>query len=865
MRYARYSVRTWALVASLVLLAAAPLLADPPPRAAGASADVRPAVGELPAALQAPWSLRSGFVAGWPSLVSSVVPYDGNVTVSLTFWPQDLGLFRSSAGPSPALNATAFAQRFGLPEGTYATIAAFVQSHGFRVLDRFSDRLALTVEGPASSVPATFGAALASGSYEGRTVHFPESVPVLPPSLAPYVSAVSGLSEGFSRFTLPFHPVPLGTPRAAPAPAQGRTTNLVTPSSVHPLYGLDDLYNYSGTTHLATGQGIAVVLWGDGYDPSDLATFFAQYYPSEFPAPTYTGVPVDGAPPPGPGAVNDPSQAPLELTLDLEWSGSEAPGATLYAVYAPDGPASNQYSPSDVSLEDALHQAIQEANVRVVSMSFATPDGADPAFQAAFTTYLRSAVAQGITPLAASGDNGGTDNAKGACTTTPQPEFPAASPDVIAVGGTAPVLSLSLTGAVTGLDSEPAWKDSGGGFSSDYAMPSWQSFGSAGRVISPTGQRGIPDVAGPAAYNFLFFAGQAGAGNGTSFAAPLWAGIIAEMDAVHGSPLLQLAPHLYSVGQAQESNTAAIGLVDITAGSNCLGPAATGWDTATGWGSPRAGLLYQDLSGSYVSVGLVADAPSAPPGGSIAATVTVLNATTHAALVAIEVNLTLAASGYSGPCGGTLATGSGRTDANGTLVTSVSVPGCYLGSHAILTATVLQGKLFGSNSTTITINLLGFAAFLAFLQTYPYNVVAFAVIMAAATAIGLALGRRQRRRRIAELYPAATAAGGAAPAAAPPSDAAPPVPDGGATTPSATYLTEPRGVGRPPATPGAAGPTPTATIEPVGPSPAVRPEPSTKVTCATCGFPFDPRFGFCPRCGQYLTTPGGDEGPDRGG
>jgi kumamolisin len=798
-----------------------------------ASAAVAPAV-TLPAALAAPWAARSGFNSSWSAIVEDPHPMTGRVMVSLTLWPRDLSLFAPGLSSHGPLTLSEFTARFAPSNATYAAVESYLVGEGLTITDTFADRLAISASGPVSAVERAFSTSLLEGNDSGALVHFPAEVPRLPASIAPYVAAVSGLSDGFSRFSVPFSPMPLPQNLGGGAsPAQGRTTSLITPNVVHLLYGTDALYNYSGASHNATGVGIALVLWGDGYDPRDLSTFFAHDYASEFPAPTIDAVPVDGAPIPNAAAVNDPSQAPLELTLDLEWSGSEAPGATLYAVYAPDGPASDQYSPSDPTLEDALNTAVQEPGVQVVSMSFATADGADPSFQAAFETTFESAIALGITPVAASGDNGGTDNAKGACTVTAQPEFPAASPLVLAVGGTAPVLAQSITGAVTGIESQPAWKDSGGGYSVEYAAPDFQT-ATIGSMVDPSGHRGIPDVAGPTAYDYLYFAGQDAAGNGTSFAAPLWAGIVAQMDALRGVPFGEIDPHLYSVGVAEAGGTAAAGLIDVTTGRNCLGSAGPGWDTATGWGTPNAGQLYEALTASFVDVELSVSPSLVAPGGSLSVTVSVTNATSQGPIPGVPVNITLGSVGnslgFSEPCVGTLSRVSATTNANGTADATVPVPACYIGSKAQLTATVLALGLYGSSSTTVQVNLLGLAGFLAFVQTFPYNLIAFAAIMVSATLVGWSLGNRRRRKRVERAR--ALAAQSAA-----------------ARAPTAT----------------SAAPAPAATGAPSAPAAALPPPTLAPIECPICGMRFAPTIDFCPRCGNYLpgrepsdrTTPGG--------
>ncbi|MCI4336274.1 MAG: hypothetical protein L3K17_03635, partial [Thermoplasmata archaeon] len=200
-------------------------------------------------------------------------------------------------------------------------------------------------------------------------------------------------------------------------------------------------------------------------------------------------------------------------------------------------------------------------------------------------------------------------------------------------------------------------------------------------------------------------------------------------------------------GSAEQLGQTGVGLVDITSGANCIASAGPGWDDVTGWGSPRGLDLVHDLSSSFVDVALTTASGSVVPGGSVGASVTVQNATDHAALAAVSVVFTLQASGtYAGPCGGTFSTVTSPTDGNGTATASLSVPGCYLGSSAVLTVVASSKGYYGSNTTTIAVNLLGVAGFLAVAQVFPYNVVLFAGIVGAAVGIAYLLGERGRRR-----------------------------------------------------------------------------------------------------------------------
>ncbi|MCI4326273.1 MAG: S53 family peptidase [Thermoplasmata archaeon] len=805
---------------------------------------------EIPTPLLAPLAERMGFA---PSIVEAQplsVPASGNVTVVLTLWPSSPTFFLPPGPGTPAYSTSEVADQYGLSTAQYAALEAYFAGKGVAVMHPWPDRMFLTVTGPAADMGGAFGTQEREGLSGGTPVEFADSVPRLPAPFASEVAAVSGLTGPLSDFTLPFESLPDPTPavRTEAVPAQGPTTTEVTPSAVHLIYGMDALYNYSGSAHWATGVGIALLLWGDGYDPRDIGQFFSTDYPSEFPAPSIHYYPVDGAPSPSAAALQDPSTGPQELTLDIEWAGSQAPGATLDAVYAPDGPASNGYSPTDPSMEDALNTAVNDvAGVKVLSMSFGTLDGADDSFQSAFTTAFHEAELKGITLLAASGDNGGT--ASKGCSGNVAPQFPAASPDVLAVGGTAPVLSVNAFGAATGLASEPAWNLSGGGFSTDYGAPSWQLVGSAAAPIQASGMRGIPDVAGPASDNVFYYGGQPAYGEGTSFATPMWAGILAEMDAVRGTSLGFVTPHLYSVGAAEGSSSSG-GLVDITQGGNCLGAAGPGWDTATGWGSPRALPLFESIAGTYAQVALTATPQPVAPGGTLSVAIAATNATSGRPLAGLSVYFEVDAVSYTGPCGGTLATATGSTDANGTISVGLPVPGCYFGTIISVSVTASGGGYYGSNQTSVAVNLDGLSGLFAALQHFPYNVIGFTLIMVAAVGIGLTLSARHKRRIVANRPPPAapppatgppTSSGTGGPAVVPAAASA-----GAATSPvvaSSASASAPASAPIPAATP-----TGTAVTSGVARSPAA-PIPASGTWCESCDAPVPSGAITCPGCG----------------
>ena len=733
---------------------------------------------------------RAGYDGNVVASASSIAPATGSDLAVVTFYPASPAFFDFPATGTSPLTVAQIADRYGLSPEAYASAESYFESVGLSVVRTNPDRLSLTVGGPATVLGPAFGTGLVTGRYDGREVTFPDRTPNLPNALESEVSSVVGLTNGLDRFALPAGLADaVASTSAGPSPAA--QPDLITPAIARFIYDLSSLYNVSGASRFAATQGIALVLWGDGYDPSDLNSFFANDYPSSFPLPRVVPYPLDGAPAPSANAPNDPSKAPQELTLDLEWSGSMAPGATLDAVYAPDGPADQGYSPTDAAMTDALTTAVTKVpGVSVLSMSFGTTESTDSSLASSWGPLLSQAAKQGTTVLAATGDTGGDTNDTPTCSGTPAPEYPASSPQVIAVGGTAVALGFPLGGGVT--FSESAWSGSGGGFSAQFPAQGWEEVGSAAAPISANGHRGMPDVSGASADDFLYFEGTAGSAAGTSFATPLWAGLVADIDAKWGQLLGFFTPSLYHVGANEPSGAIGVGLSGVTGGGNCVATATAGWNAVTGWGSPRAALLYDDLLGSFVNIALYEDRSTVAPGGSVSVTAQLTNRTSGAPIAGVAVDLSLSADTTLGPCTGTFASASPTTNATGWVSATLSVPVCYLGEHALLNASVTTTKLYGTSGVRLNVNLLGLDPALTFLSQAPWVYIAYAVIVGAAVIAGAWIGRP--KLPVALPGPPPGALGQPAPPAAPPppaSPATPPPPGPASPAPSAPPIPGP--------------------------------------------------------------------------
>jgi len=296
-----------------------------------------------------------------------------------------------------------------------------------------------------------------------------------------------------------------------------------------------------------------------------------------------------------------------ETTLDVEWAHAIAPGANIVLLASTVSETEGvQGFPQFAQLST---YAMDHKLGQVFSMSFGATEptlvgdacnqhlGTGEDLRKTYDqTVFQRAENEHITMFSSSGDDGATD-----VTCNFQQEdtynfatvgWPASDPLVTAVGGT----KLTLKDSAGHYGSERAWNDdigsTGGGISQFYAAPDWQK--NLPNQAMLNGKRGLPDVAWGAAVNFAFYHSYPGSGSGwdaiggTSASSPQWAGLIAIADQMAGKPLGFLNPALYQL--------AGKGFHDITTGDNSFDgvtgyQAGSGWDLATGWGTPDAAVL----------------------------------------------------------------------------------------------------------------------------------------------------------------------------------------------------------------------------------------------------------------------------------
>jgi subtilase family serine protease len=442
-----------------------------------------------------------------------------------------------------------------------------------------------------------------------------------------------------------------------------------TPTDIRTAFGVDGVAPLkSGDPNMGLGQTIVLVdAYGSPTAAGDLNYFAAH---TGLPAPNFSQVYPLGAPDynniahgNGLSGPNGAAGWSGEATLDIEWADAIAPLAHIVLLAVP--PAETEGVQGLPNLFKAIQQAIKTYPAGTVfSQSFGiteqTLGGATASQTAKFDAVYQAGLKKGDTFLASSGDNGSTGAAKQHKQGTTYPYatagWPASSPWVTAAGGTQlqygwtwdPLSNTPLNSNGTqnadyfnwdlGGNSEVVWNEknlpaaTGGGPSSIYATPSWQS-GVAAAIGSNA--RLVPDISWNAAVNggvlvyITAYPNYQRAGwhvyGGTSAASPQLAGVVALANAARADdgngPIGYLNKVLYSLpssdyrdilpiteGSVPASEGVSAGeQVDNTLwqtnadGSVSPGPVAgwpttAGYDMTTGLGSPNVGPFVADVA-----------------------------------------------------------------------------------------------------------------------------------------------------------------------------------------------------------------------------------------------------------------------------
>ena len=464
-----------------------------------------------------------------------------------------------------------FTNLFGPTQADYDAVVQFAKSHGFAVVGGSRDAFDVQISGPVSAVESAFHVTINSYQHptENRTFYAPDREPSV--DLPFQLWAISGLDN----YSIPRPMLQKRAPSAKPPATTGSCPQKsFCGSDMRAAY-------YQGTALTGAGQNIGLLEYL-GFDIADINT----YYTNAGQTRTFnvTGISTDGT---SINCLERQGCDDTEQSLDITQAGGMAPGVTTVYVYV---------GSSDTALLGGMSTDIPLPLNLSSSWSWtpADPNTDDP--------YFEKMASQGQSMFQAAGDSGKWASG--------QYVYPNEDANVICVGGT----DLTTTGPGGPWASETTWVDGGGGISPDHiAIPSWQQL--PGVINSSnkgsTVYRNGPDVSANSNFTFYVCADQttctANLYGGTSFASPMWAGYLAlanQQAATNGAtPPGFINPAIYPLGLG---STYLTDFWDITSGSNGFS-AVTGYDLATGWGSPKTDGLINALTQASASFSLSAN------------------------------------------------------------------------------------------------------------------------------------------------------------------------------------------------------------------------------------------------------------------
>jgi len=389
-----------------------------------------------------------------------------------------------------------YASRFGLTESDLAKVVVWLQEQGFTLEEAARGRNWVAFSGSAGQVEEAFHTTIHRYVVHGETRYANSAEPSVPSALAGVAMGIRGLDN--------YRPKPkvrIGRIRDAKPNYTSSVSgsHFVVPGDLATIYNIQGLYS-AGVT--GAGQKIAII--GQTDIVMNDVTQFRSLVGLLSNDPTVVTIP---------SYVSQTTSGDLtEADLDLEWSGAVASNADI--IYVNAGGSTN-------GAFDSLTYAIDKDVAPIVSMTYG---GCEPDFGASqissVQTLLQQATAEGITLVAAAGDDGATDcdnndpsNPTDIAVNGLAVDFTASSPNVTAVGGSE-FSGDSATGANTywsGTNSgttqasalsyipEVVWNDTatdmelsatGGGASMFFTKPKWQT----GAGIPNDGARDVPDV-----------------------------------------------------------------------------------------------------------------------------------------------------------------------------------------------------------------------------------------------------------------------------------------------------------------------------------------------------------------------------------
>ncbi len=427
----------------------------------------------------------------------------------------------SNALYGQSLTPAQFAASYAPSSAQVQQVVSYLQSAGFTNIAVEPNNLIVSADGTVAQASAAFNTPIELFSQNGTLVYGNTAPAQVPASLGNIVGAVLGLNT-------------IG---------QMKST-LVTKSQVSvPQYDVEytpqqfqQIYSATGTP-AATNATIAIMAEGDVSGViTDLRTEEKAFGMPQVPVQVVQV-----------GLASTDTSGADEWDLDTQYSTGMAQNVKMLYIYD-----TTSLSDSDLALEISRWATDDKAKAGSASLgeceAFPYLDGSMLADDNSFL----EAAAQGQTFFASTGDTGsfcpvgvGTN---GVPAGAPLVNYPAASPYVVAAGGT-----TLLTNSDGSYDTEVAWYAGGGGISQFEGASYWQV---AAKVPSAAedNSRGIPDVAmdaDPYSGAEVYVNGTPEGVGGTSLSSPLSLGVWARM--ISANPKLGFAAiRLYGLYNGSE-------------------------------------------------------------------------------------------------------------------------------------------------------------------------------------------------------------------------------------------------------------------------------------------------------------------------
>lgn len=478
---------------------------------------------------------------------------------------------RGETVPAEALSG------YGAKKADADALTAWLGTQGFEIGNVSADNTSIYASAPVATIENSLQVQMVRVSRDGFTYTAARNAPSLPVSVGAAVQAIGGLQ--------PFRQAHKHSRRRPPRNSNRSGLGLAGPGAPEPSPSISNsppylpseilkAYNADGLGLNGGGQTIAILIDTFPAD-ADMQAFWQQ---ANVPATLaqIEKINVSGGQLPPPEG---------EETLDGQWTSGIAPGATI-RIYAT---GTLQFTALDQALDAIIDDIPAQPGMRQLSISLGLGEtylnGPGGEVKTQHQKFLKLAAA-GVNVFVSTGDAGSNPDETGHSATGPtQAEYESTDPCVIAVGGT--TLKLAPDGTVA---SEAGWSSGGGGKSIYFPNPPWQTgpgIGGSTRLVPDVSATADPDDG-----SFVVLNGQVNQIGGTSWSAPIWAGICALINSgrqkAGKSSLPFLNPLIYPLATS--------GFRDIVTGSNGMYQATRGYDLVTGLGVPDVQKLVQKLS-----------------------------------------------------------------------------------------------------------------------------------------------------------------------------------------------------------------------------------------------------------------------------